>query len=254
VPVVTANGLQFHVQRLHPERPGAPVVMLHGLLVGNLTTWYFTAAPEIAKRRPVMLYDLRGHGRSEHVASGYDVATMVADLAALTADYAPARMTLIGHSYGALVALRFALEHPERVDRLALVEAPLPPSRVGEVEEFMTRSPNEMVEALPDAVREFVDRGSRRARRLLADLTRLTGETTLLADVRAEADISDAELAALSCPVSLIYGVDSTCRAVGERLVGVLPHAEMTLLPGGHYLHLDSGGALTEHLAGFVDG
>ena len=46
MPQVTANGLAFHVQELGA---GRPVVMVHGLLVGSLASWYFTAAPALAR-------------------------------------------------------------------------------------------------------------------------------------------------------------------------------------------------------------
>jgi pimeloyl-ACP methyl ester carboxylesterase len=42
----TDDGVELHVEELGA---GPPVVMLHGLLVGNMTTWYFTAAPELAR-------------------------------------------------------------------------------------------------------------------------------------------------------------------------------------------------------------
>ena len=244
MPIVAANDLQFHVQRLGPDPSAGAVVMLHGLLLGNLTTWYFTAAPQIAKRRHVMLYDLRGHGRSAPSAGGYDVATQARDLAALTADY-PA-MTLVGHSFGALIALRFALDHPDRVARLVLVEAPLPPSRIGEFTAFLQQTPQQMVESLPDELRAFVERGSRQAVRLLAQLQRLAVDSTLIADLEAEPDIPDAELATLRCPVSLVYGRASSCAAVGERLARAIPGAALTVLDGGHYVHLDQPGALTD--------
>ena len=105
------------------------VVMLHGLLIGSLASWYFTAAPALAKRHRVMLYDLRGHGRSERVASGYDLVTQTGDLQELADRFDDRPIDLVGHSYGGLIALRFALDHPGRVRRLVLVEAPLPPSR-----------------------------------------------------------------------------------------------------------------------------
>ena len=228
------------------------MVMLHGLLVGNLTTWYFTAASPLAKRHHVMLYDLRGHGRSSAAPDGFDVASQTRDLAALTADYQSEPMTLVGHSFGALIALRFALDHPERVAKLCLVEAPLPPSRIGEFNQFLKQTPEQMVESLPDEMRAFVERGSRQARRLLAQLVRLTCESTLIADLEAEPDIPDAQLAAVRCPVSLVYGRDSSCLGVGERLARVMPTADLTVLDGGHYVHLDQPGALTDHLVRFT--
>src|SRR5262249_25639953 len=106
---VVARSVRFHTQELGAgERPS--VVMLHGLLIGSLASWYFTAAPALAERRRVLLYDLRGHGRSERTADGYDVATMASDLAELAAPFDARPIDLVGHSFGALVALRFALD------------------------------------------------------------------------------------------------------------------------------------------------
>src|SRR5262245_51278412 len=142
---VVTGGITFHTQELGTgDRPSA--VMLHGLLLGTLAAWYFTAAPALARERRVLLYDLRGHGRSERTPTGYDVATMARDLSALAAAFDERPIDLVGHSFGALVALRFALDHPARVRRLVLVEAPLPPSRFPEMEELAARTPAQMVE------------------------------------------------------------------------------------------------------------
>jgi pimeloyl-ACP methyl ester carboxylesterase len=229
------------------------VAMIHGLLVGNLATWYFTAAPALARTRRVLLYDLRGHGRSERVASGYDLGTMAGDLDALTARFDDRPFDLVGHSYGALVALRFALDHPDRVGRLALVDAPLPLSSFREVEDFAGRTPAEMAAALPEGLRALVAGGGRRASMFLASLHFLAAESSLFADLRAEPDITDEMLARVGCPVLCVYGERSSCRAAGERLSRVLPRARLQILPGGHFLHLDAPGELTAALAEFLD-
>jgi pimeloyl-ACP methyl ester carboxylesterase len=253
MPRVTANGVTFHVQRLGAAWPAGagdapPVVMIHGLLLGTLASWYFTAAPALARRHHVFLYDLRGHGKSERVTTGYDVRTMTRDLFALTADYRPTPMILVGHSYGALVALRFALDHPDRVARLALAEAPLPPSRFDEWSAFLAQDPRAMVEALPESLRGIVARGGRQISRLVESLTFLTARTSLLSELHAEPDVGDAELARLRCPVLCAYGERSPCRSVGERLAQVVPDARLAVLAGGHYLHLDAPAALTDRL------
>lgn len=250
---VVANGLQFHVQRLGD---GPPLVMLHGLLVGNLATWYFGAAPALSRQHNVMLYDLRGHGRSEFVAAGYDSATMVRDLLALTADFHNVPVTVVGHSFGGLVALRFALSHPERVQRLILVDAPLPAETGGLApptgDDFGT--PEEMIAALPPPIQAFFKTESRQARRLLRALHRLVVDSSLVDDLRAEPAISDAALAGFAGCTQLIYGRDSYCRGDGERLARTLGNAKMRLLPGGHYLHVDCAAALTDTLVEVCDG
>ena len=118
---VEANGLRFHVQRL-----GAgprTVVFLHGLVMDNLSSWYFSVANSAAQQADVVLYDLRGHGRSERPSSGYGLDEMVTDLVGiLDAQGIDGPVDLIGNSYGGLLALAFAFAHPERTGGLLLAE------------------------------------------------------------------------------------------------------------------------------------
>jgi pimeloyl-ACP methyl ester carboxylesterase len=245
--------LTFHAQLLGAAGP--PVVMLHGLLVGSMTTWYFGAAPRLAERHRVLLYDLRGHGRSERPRTGYGLTAMVADLDGLADQFAPDEpLSLVGHSWGALIALGFALRRPERVARLVLVEAPLPPSQVGELAAFLSLSPGAMAEALPEPLRGALARGGRAGAGLARQLLGLANETTLLADLAAEGDVADEELARLGAPTLLVYGDRSSCASTGERLARVLPAARLCVLPGGHFLPSDAGPALTAAIVEHLDG
>jgi len=244
MPHVERSGLKLHVQVLGE---GPPVAMLHGLLVGSMASWYFGAAPRLARRFRVLLSDLRGHGLSDPSPTGYDLATLGADLHEILPLAGAGSATLVGHSYGALIALRYALAHRHRVARLVLVDAPLPPSQVPELDAFLARRPEEMLSALPDALQSGVADGSRQGRRLVAQLRRLV-EGSLLADLQAEPDFADADLAGLDLPVLLVYGDRSGCRAAGERLARVLPRARLHFLPGGHFLPTEQAAALADLL------
>jgi pimeloyl-ACP methyl ester carboxylesterase len=246
----TRDGVSLHVQEMGS---GPPLVMLHGLLVGNMTTWYWGAAPALAKSRRVILFDLRGHGLSERAPRGYDIATMARDLESIVDEVAKAPVALVGHSYGAVVALAFALRRPEMVEKIAVVEAPLPPSRLDELEAFLGKAPDAMADALPDVLRDALVGGGRRGRRFVESLRFLAQESSLFDDLRHADDIADHALAKLACPLVAIYGNASSCRPTGDRLARVVPNAKFVTLDGGHFLPLESRDALTqklvEHLA-----
>lgn len=251
------NQVRFHVQELGPgaeSGESTPAFMAHGLLVDNLASWYFGAAPRVARDRRVVLYDLRGHGRTEAVPSGYDVATGAADLAALVEATSEGAVHLVGHSYGALVALRCAIDHPHLVRSLGLVEAPLPPSRLEEMRSIATADPKQLLAALPKGLRDTLLRGRRRAARARKSLEFLLTQSSLVKDLAAEEDISDELLGGLDVPVQLIYGERSSCRPVGDRLQAALPQARLEVLDGGHYLSVERSGEVGEILAGFFHG
>src|SRR5215831_8500563 len=98
---VWARGIRLHVQRLGTASERVTAVFLHGLVMDNLSSWYFSVANPAAQVADVILYDLRGHGRSERPASGYGLADMVLDLDALLDALAVDRpVVLVGNSFG----------------------------------------------------------------------------------------------------------------------------------------------------------
>ncbi len=245
MPLIAANGTALHAVTLGD---GPPVVMIHGLMLGSLAQWYFTAAPVLARTHRVVLYDLRGHGRSAREARGYDLATLADDLdgllAALDVD---GPIDVVGHSYGGLIALTWALRHPTRARRLVVADAPLPPGTALPL--IGDGSPEAMLDALPAPVRDAVLHGGRRARRLLESLHFLARDTTLLADLVAEPGPRDAALARLPSPTAVVVGDRSACRAAGAHLAATLPDARLTVVPGGHFLPVEAPTALTDAIA-----
>jgi len=255
VPHITANGLELHHQLLGEGVEGVtPCVFAHGLLIDNLSSWYFGAAPIVATTRPVVCYDLRGHGLSSHAADGYDVSTGAADLVALLDALELKQVDLVGQSWGALISLCVALEHPDRVRRLVLCEAPLPPSRLEEMAGVLSADTDELLEMLPDSLREAFTSGNRRALKLGRRLQRLLTETSLVEDLQAEGDLSDETLSSLTQETLLLYGERSSCLAVGGRLAGLIEGARLETLDGGHYLAAERAPEIGRLIQEFLDG
>lgn len=96
-----------------------PLVVLHGLL-GSLENWQ-TFARGQATKRAVLALDLRNHGDSPHVP-GMSYQQMSADVVEVLAALAMPHCDLMGHSMGGKVAMTLALQHPERVQRLLVVD------------------------------------------------------------------------------------------------------------------------------------
>lgn len=107
--------------------PEVPVVLLHGWP----QTWYCwrKVAPLLAGRRLVMP-DLRGLGDSSRPDTGYDKATLAADVAELlTSALRLDEMVVVGHDWGGVVAFFLAAQQRDRVRGLAVLDVtiPLPP-------------------------------------------------------------------------------------------------------------------------------
>jgi proline iminopeptidase len=112
------RGVSLLVRRIGA---GPPIVVLHGG-PGAHHDYLLPGFDALATGRALIYYDQRGGGRSavpRDVPVGW--TEQVADLEALRERWGVERLTLAGYSWGALLALLYALRHPARVGRLALV-------------------------------------------------------------------------------------------------------------------------------------
>ncbi|MEU6070888.1 alpha/beta fold hydrolase [Streptomyces sp. NPDC047082] len=98
---------------------GDPLVLCHG--GPGLWDMFGDMAELLAGVTPVVRWDQRGCGRSERVDGPWTSDRFVADLEAVRRHFGLERMTLLGHSWGAQLALSHALAHPERVSALVYV-------------------------------------------------------------------------------------------------------------------------------------
>lgn len=99
----------------------APVVVLSHSLGSNLHMWDPQAAALTADRQ-VLRYDTRGHGQSDAPAGAYTLDELVADAVALLDALGVQKVDFVGLSMGGMIGQGLALEHPGRVNRLALCD------------------------------------------------------------------------------------------------------------------------------------
>ena len=127
---VAANGTTIHVRR---GGRGPAVVLLHGY--GETGDMWVPLARELARDRTVLVPDLRGMGLSSRPAGGYDKKTQAGDIAGVMDALGVQQADVVAHDIGNMVAFQFAAQHPQRVRRLVLIDAPVP--GVGPWEEIL---------------------------------------------------------------------------------------------------------------------
>ena len=250
MPAETLGEVTFHTQVFGD---GPPLVCAHGLLFGNLAAWMFGAGGALAPKYTVHLFDLRGHGRSTRPATGYDLDTMTSDLSGLLVRWGildASQLSLAGHSYGALMSLRIALERPLR--RLVLVEPPVTPTPIFDLDEFLGRERDDLLSVLPEPIQAVVAQGGRRTRRLVNGLFSLLTETTLPDDIARPQAWSADKLRELQTPTLIILGRQSPCLEGGLRLAETLPNASVVQLDGGHFLTAERPAELTATMEAFL--
>jgi parallel beta-helix repeat protein len=269
---------------------GDTVVVVHG----GPSLGHAYLAPDLlqlTRGRVVVHYDQRGIGKSTPLtdADRLTVERHVQDLEALRVHLGLGRLALLGHSWGGMLAARYAAAHPERVGRILLLD-PMAPAR----EPFMTMASaraQEMVRARLDeaerarldalvAVTEVDDAGAH-CRALFSLLTPIYFET-LAAIGRTRADfcagspetlrnraVVDAAifeslgawdvrhlLQQVDSPVLVVHGAASAIpREAMDAWVEALPNARLlTIHGGGHYLYVDRPDAFFPAAAVFFGG
>ncbi|KZS75778.1 hypothetical protein A4G26_05165 [Mycobacterium kansasii] len=123
---ITAPSLQFRTihgykRAFRIAGSGPAILLVHGI-GDNSTTWTGVHA-KLAQRFTVIAPDLLGHGKSDKPRADYSVAAYANGMRDLLSVLDIERVTVIGHSLGGGVAMQFAYQFPQLVDRLILIGA-----------------------------------------------------------------------------------------------------------------------------------
>jgi pimeloyl-ACP methyl ester carboxylesterase len=268
MPKIKANGVNLHYITVGT---GPDLVMLHGFL-GNLAVWHLYMAPILRREYRVTTYDLRGHGYSDVTPNHYTAADMVEDLRCLLDGLGIERPILVGHSFGADIAMYFSLLYPERVPKLLALEPGLAAlvhlrqernwigweAWVTKLEEVGIHVPEDrrtdaeylLLRSLEAPKFYGPARGLPRNREPLLHLIR---NTTVLKDYEVVGDLTLEAVRTIQTPTLLVYGRDSHFISSYEHLHKALPNCKPVLLPGGeHFGPLEQPELLTEHIQRFL--
>jgi pimeloyl-ACP methyl ester carboxylesterase len=247
---------------------GEPVVFIHGSLIADAFR-PLLSEPILAGRYRLILYHRRGYRGSSRTPGPDNVTRQAADCRELLRQLSVGRAHVVGHSYGGAVALQLALDAPNAVHSLALLE---PALAVGEsaqgYRDALAQGEQRFREVGAAAVvDEFLQARFGATYRLGLDRVLPGAFAQAVADAATafeqelrglrEWSWEEAQAQQTTQPVLAVLGADSEALwpRFGETnrvLLAWLPNAERFVLPGAaHGLQMQNSRGMAEALAGF---
>jgi len=252
------------VVHLHTESAGdGPTILFAHGFAGSARNWN-SQSRALRDAYRVLRYDARGHARSEAPdnPTAYSPEIFVEDMAAVLRDETEPAI-LAGLSMGAVIALRYALKHPERVRALVLAAFPAGPDRPG--------SFTDLAHAFADAIdRDGLDGAGARfvwgsdsgldptaaalVRRGFLEHPPQGLAHTLRGVIARQPRVADLELDALETPTLVVVGAnDEGSLAPSHALEAAIPGARLAVIPdAGHVVNLGRPAVFNEALLGFL--
>ena len=253
---------------------GPPVVFTHAWGLRS-DQWNYQVPALAAAGLRCVLYDRRGHGRSDRSAAGYDLDTLADDLAAVIEHFDLREATLICHSLGSKEGVRYLTRHGDsRIARMVLVAPVTPllqrrPGNPDSVDPALIEANYQAVAAdVPKWCADFEAAGpyfgsSQGGSQGLVDwTTRMIVDTplhVLLETLKLNAGTDTrTELQKIQLPTLIIHGDQDASAPIGltgRKTAELIPGAALSVYPGaGHGLYASDHDALNTDLLAFING
>ena len=272
--------VSLHGHRIAYRRDGRPedpaLLLVHGI-AGTSRTWN-PVVPALARDHDVLAPDLPGHGGSDPPIGDYSTGAYACALRDLVEVLEIDRVTIVGHSLGGGVAMQFAYQFPELVERLVLVNsgglgrevnlviraAGLPGSElvVPLLASAPARGAGRLLAAALGAVGIRPDTDAREAAASLASLSHGPTRRAFLGTVRTlvnargqQVQASDRLYLTEDVPTMVVWGEKDSIIPIshGHEAVDAMPKARMEVFDGaGHFPHIDEPERFADLLAAFV--
>jgi len=255
MPRIAVEDLNFYYQQ---TGEGPDVVLIHGA-TGNMAIWpLIDLIDNLAADFRVTYYDLRGHGYSDTPPTGYTSADMAGDLYKLQQTLGLEPSYLVGHSFGAVIAMHAAVLHPEMVKGVVVSDPFFPALHEMEAditdwvgwESYREQAARHGLEVSPDdwfdvdhvlqqaatltpeRRKMFVDELGEPA---LERLVRLAA-TTCGKDTGRVAGLSQEKILSVTQPVLGLFGENSPFLATCHYLEDHLPDCKTAFVPDAEHL------------------
>ena len=273
MPQVELHGQPFNY---HLLGDGPAVVLIHGI-TSSSRTWRAVMEP-LAEHHTVVAPDLPGHGRSGKPRGDYSLGAYASSLRDLLALLDIRQATIVGHSLGGGIAMQFAYQFPERLERLVLVDsgglgeevslalraATLPGAEfvlplmfspitrtagrgIGKVLGAIGLKANANVRGLAEGVDSLADAEARRA---------FVHTARSVIDPRGQrVDARDRLYLSRDVPTMLVWGCEDPIIPVshGVRAHELMPHSRLEQFPGaGHFPFTDDPERFVAVLTDFI--
>lgn len=246
---------------------GSALLLIHGMF-GDYLDWEPVLAP-LSKCHRVIALDLPGFGRSDKPARTYSEAFLVETLDHFLEFLRLRVVTVIGNSFGGLVSILYALHHPERVERLVLVDSGgfeeySETQKIFKQERFSTAR---LAALAPDDIGTmfapvFAKESENRQRYLRRQGSKLQMENypAYAAAVASSIELAISrctleQLNQIGCPTLLLWGGEDKVLPVSqaEKALERLSQGKLVVLPGcGHAPQLDCPEAFLTALGAFL--
>ncbi len=252
MPFQDINGITVHYRLA--GTPGRPRLAFLNSLGSDMRIWD-EVAHQLGGAYELLVYDMRGHGLSGATEAPYTIELHLADFVSLLDACGWARVSAVGLSVGGMVAQAFAARHPERVDRLILLDTA---ARIGTAESW-----NERIAAVERGglasigsavVERWFGAAFRQSRaatvkgwRAMLERTPAAGYNGTCAALR-DADLT-GELAAIRAPTLVAVGSEdlATPPDLVRRTADAIPGARFVEIEGaGHLPCIDRPGEVAE--------
>jgi pimeloyl-ACP methyl ester carboxylesterase len=263
---VDSGGVKIHYVT---KGEGPLLVMMHGF-PDYWYTWR-NQIPALAEHFQVVAIDLRGYNKSDKPegVENYAMPKLVADVKAVVDHFGQSQAVILGHDWGGAIAWSFAMAHPDRTQRLVILNLP----HLNALRRELADNPEQRTASAyarrfqqPDAARQLTAEGltfwikdTEARKRYVAAFERSSFEAMLnyyKANYPREPYEQPAETPMVKCPVLMIHGLgDTALLASGLNDTWQWLESDLTLVTvpkAGHFVQHDAADFVTRQIENWL--